>query len=158
MLCRSIQRSTGSAARLAAARRTAAGPSSTRLTTQSGGTRFAAAQVVDLDERTRTYERGGVVVEGQVEVEAGAVGADPPGIEQLGPVGFPIQTLVVPDCARKLRLEATLLLVAGGHDPAVALGAVGVDQRRVELLLVGLERRLDRVEAVARRARPVRLR
>src|SRR3954466_5990401 len=140
MSCSSIQRSTGSVARFAAARRAVAGPSSTRLTTQSGGTRFAAAQVVDLDERTRTYERGGVVVEGHVEVEDGAVGAGPPGIEQLGPVGFPVQTLVVPNCARKLRFETALLLVTGGDHPAVALGAVGVDQRRVELLLVGLER------------------
>src|SRR3954451_9986001 len=98
---------------------------------------------MDLDERTRAHERGGVVVERHVEVEAGPVGPRAPGIEQLRAIRFLVQPLVVPDRPRQLRLEPALLLVAGGDDPAVALRPVGVDQCRVERLLVSLERRLD---------------
>src|SRR3954464_971788 len=102
----------------------------------SAGGSLAVAQVVHLDQRAGTHERGGVVVERHVEVEAGTVGARAPRIEQLGTVGFPVQALVVPDRAGQLRLEAALLLMACRDDPAVALRSVRVDQRRAERLLV----------------------
>src|SRR3954454_23065749 len=86
----------------------------------AGASRPAAAQVVHLDQRPRAHERSRVVVARHVEVEAGPVGARPPGIEQLGPVGFAFQTSVVADRAWQLRLESALLLVACNDHPAVA--------------------------------------
>ena len=57
--------------------------------------------------------------------------------------------------AAQARLQAPPLLVAADHDPAVAVAEVALHARRAQLLLVGLERALDRVAPpVERRGRP----